>query len=201
MSSPMTPTNPQWLEVALGDLDRVLVDHAHCEHKAAAASLAFVSRYPDDPRLVSALAALARDEAGHFARLVEICLARGLSLGHPEPDPYVQELQQAVRKGHLDHRVDRLLLCAIIEGRSCERMRLLAEALATRGLPVELARLYDELWREEEGHHALFVELAERSLARAGVKDAAAVTQRRLDELWAHEAACVARLPLRAAIH
>ena len=87
----------------------------------------------------------------------------------------------------------------MIEGRSCERMRLLADGMRARGM--ELAALYDRLWREEAGHHALFVELAERSLTRAGVADARAVLNARLDELARREADVVAGLPLRAGIH
>jgi tRNA-(ms[2]io[6]A)-hydroxylase len=202
-------TSEAWLHAALDAMDRVLVDHAHCEHKAAVTALAFCSKYPDDPRLVSALGALARDEAGHFARVADLCIARGLALGHPEKDPYVDALLAAVRKDSVLHnRVDRLLCCALIEGRSCERMKLLA-----RGLPAYKGRdkagvvddavcaLYDELWREEATHHLLFVELAERSLARAGVGDPGAVLRARLAELAAHEGALVARLPPRAAIH
>jgi tRNA 2-(methylsulfanyl)-N6-isopentenyladenosine37 hydroxylase len=192
-------TDPRYAEVALAEIDRVLVDHAHCEHKAAATALSFVSKYPDDPFLVVSLSALARDEAGHFARMVQVCTERGLALGYPDPDPYVVELMKVVRKQNLDHRVDRLLVAAIIEGRSCERLQLLSKALAEKADP--LAALYDELWREEAGHHALFIELAERSLARAGIADARRLTDQRLREIAEYESEIVARLPLRPAIH
>jgi tRNA-(ms[2]io[6]A)-hydroxylase len=202
-------TSTEWLETALAAMDRVLVDHAHCEHKAAVTALAFVSKYPDDPRLVTSLGTLARDEAGHFARLADLCIGRGLTLGHPEKDPYVDALLAAVRRtSTLHNRVDRLLCCAIIEGRSCERMKLLAGALpAVRGRDAAgvvddaVCALYDDLWREEATHHLLFVELAERSLARAGSADAVGEARQRLAELAAHEGALVARLPVRAAIH
>jgi tRNA-(ms[2]io[6]A)-hydroxylase len=203
-------TSAAWLEAALGGLHHVLVDHAHCEHKAAVTALAFVSKYPDDPRLITSLGELARDEAGHFARVAALCVARGLALGHPDKDPYVDALLAEVRKTSVLHnRVDRLLCCALIEGRSCERMKLLARALPERRgtrcgdvvVDDELCALYDDLWREEATHHLLFLELAERSLARAGVVDPPAELRRRLDELAAAEGAIVARLPARAAIH
>src|SRR5688500_7177230 len=95
------PTDPRYVEVALADLDRLLVDHAHCEHNAAVTALSFVSKYPDDPRLVIALSELARDEAGHFARVARICVDRGLDLGHPGRDEYAAELLRAVRPGVL----------------------------------------------------------------------------------------------------
>jgi tRNA-(ms[2]io[6]A)-hydroxylase len=195
-------TDPRWAALAADQLDAVVVDHAHCEHKAAVTALSLVSKYPDDPRLLTALSALARDEAAHFARMVEVVTARGLVLGHPDADGYVQGLLDAVRptRGHaLDHRVDRLLVCAVIEGRSCERLQLLAEELGRRGEP--LAALYDELWREEATHHTLFVELAVRSYERAGLSDAAARVERRLAWLATEEAALLAAAPLRAAIH
>jgi tRNA-(ms[2]io[6]A)-hydroxylase len=192
-------TDPRFVDVALANLDALLVDHAHCEHKAAVTALSFVSKYPDDPVLVEKLAALAHEEAGHFKDLVDVLTARGVPLGHPEPDAYVQGLLAGGKKDVLTHRVERLLCCALIEGRSCERMQMLADGMRERGLA--LASLYDRLWREEAGHHTLFIELAERSLERAGVKDARAETTKRLDALAAREAALLASLPLRAANH
>jgi tRNA-(ms[2]io[6]A)-hydroxylase len=203
------PTSALWLNTVLPAMDRVLVDHAHCEHKAAVTALSFVSKYPDDPELVVRLGALAHDEAGHFARLASLCVARGLPLGHPEKDPYVDGLLAAIRRTNVLHnRMDRLLCCAVIEGRSCERMKLLATELpARRGrdeagvVDEEVCALYADLWRQEATHHLLFVELAERSLRRVGVEDAAAQVRARLDELTTHEAALLERLPVRAAIH
>ena len=177
-------------------------------------ALSFVSKYPDDPRLVTALGALARDEAGHFTRVAELCVERGLALGHPEKDPYVEALLGRCRNSSvLDGRVDRLLCCALIEGRSCERLQLLAEALPNiRGAPLGTGQvddvvcaLYAELWREEATHHTLFIELAERTLQRAGspcsTKSASDRTRARLEELSLWEGELLARLPVRAAIH
>lgn len=197
-------TDPRYVDVVLADLDRVLVDHAHCEHKAAVTALSFVSKYPDDPRLVTSLSLLARDEADHFARMVQVCVDRGLDLGHPEEDRYARELLRMVRGNVLEQRVDRLLVCALIEGRSCERLQLIARGLEQRrDLDADgaLARLYDELWRQEAEHHGLFIELAERSFARAGDNGARARVDARLRELAAHEARVLAALPLRPAIH
>ncbi len=198
-------TSQAWLESALAGFARVLVDHAWCEQKAAVTALSFCGKYPDDPRLVVALGELARDEAGHFARVAKLCSDRGLELGHPDKDPYVEALLSSVRKTVLEGRVDRLLCCALIEGRSCERLKMLAEALrahAGNGLvDDDVCATYDALWREEATHHLLFIELAERSLSRAGIKDAAEKTKQRLAELAAVEGAIVARLPVRPAIH
>ncbi len=199
-------TSSAWLDNAVAHLGAVLVDHAHCEHKAAVTALSFVSKYPDDPRLVVALGELARDEAGHFARVAALCIARGLELGHPEKDPYVTRLLKATSTSSvLDSRVDRLLAAALIEGRSCERLQLLAKALphhlGAAFVDDEICALYDDLWREEATHHLLFIELAQRSLDRAGVVDAAAHVAARLAVLAEVEGQLVRELPIRAAIH
>ncbi len=198
-------TSSAWLSTALSSMDKILVDHAHCEHKAAVTALSFVSKYPDDPRLITALGALARDEAGHFTRVAELCVTKGLSLGHPAKDPYVEALLGRCRTSSvLDGRVDRLLCCALIEGRSCERLQLLAEALPQHKqafVDDDVCALYAELWREEATHHTLFIELAERSLRRSGVASAHERTLSRLRELAAWEGELLARLPTRAALH
>ncbi len=193
-------TDPAWIDVCLRDLDAVLIDHAHCEHKAAVTALSFVNRYPEDPRLVEALADLAAEEATHLSQMTKVCISRGLTLGHPTPDPYVQALLKCTRHGGIAHQVDRLLIAGLIEGRSCERLKLLAENLPD----AALAALYDELWRAEAGHHTLFIELAERAYAReceTTPEYGRHVVAERLEDLARQEADIVRRLPLRAAIH
>lgn len=198
-------TSREWVAHAVAHFPRVLVDHAHCEHKAAVTALSFCGKYPDDPKLVVALGGLASDEAGHYARVAALCVARGLDLGHPERDPYVDGLLGCVRKDNvLDGRVDRLLCAALIEGRSCERLKLLADELPKHRsafVDDDVCALYADLWREEATHHLLFIELAERSYARSGVKDARQKTQARLAQLAAAEGELVKTLPVRAAIH
>lgn len=193
-------TDPAWLALALADIDAVLVDHAHCEHKAAVTALAFVSRYADDPELVLRLAALAAEEADHLRRVAALCHRRGLAIGHPERDVYAKSLLGQARPDSLGHRVDRLLICGLIEARSCERLKLLAENLEDQ----ELRDFYDELWRCEAGHHTLFVQLAQRSLERVGGAEAGLARQEvreRLQVLSSFEASLIADLPLRPAIH
>lgn len=193
-------TAPGWLAVALANLDRVLVDHAHCEHKAAVTALAFVSRYPDDPELVRRLSALAAEEADHLHRVAVLCERRGLSLGHPQRDVYAKRLLAEARADALGHRVDRLLICALIEARSCERLKLLAEHLED----PELQAFYDELWRCEAGHYTLFTDLARRTLERhrsLSPKAARDETAERLSTLARFEGELIASLPLRPAIH
>jgi tRNA-(ms[2]io[6]A)-hydroxylase len=165
------------------------LDHAHCEKKAAANALSLLQAYPNVPGLPAQMARLAREEAGHLVRVLGFVERRGLLLGRDVGDPYAQGLQALVRTSARERQLDRLLVAALIEARSCERLGLLAT-----GLPQgELQALYAELAQSEDGHQRLFVRLAERSHA-----DEAFL---RLDALLEEEAALLLRLPVRAAIH
>jgi tRNA 2-(methylsulfanyl)-N6-isopentenyladenosine37 hydroxylase len=186
------PSDPRWLPLALERFDEVLVDHAHCEKKAAANALSLLQAYPELPGLPARMARLAREECAHLARVLDLMAARGLTLGRDTGDPYAQGLQKAVRTSGDGRRTDRLLVAAIIEARSCERLSLLAEGLED---PL-LRRFYDELARSEDGHQSLFYRLA----VTASGGDEASVRSR-LDVLLAHEAEVLAQMGLRAAVH
>jgi len=199
MSSPLPPdrahvtlacqTDPRWLPFVLGHLDEVLIDHAHCEKKAAANALSLLQAYPDVPGLPAHMARLAREESGHLARVVQLLERRGLTLGRDPGDPYAQALQKLVRTPAGHRQLDRFLVAAIIEARSCERLALLAD-----GLPdPDLRRFYGELARSEDGHQKLFLRLAVREHGESAWP--------RLEHLLAAEAGIIRRLPLRAAIH
>jgi tRNA-(ms[2]io[6]A)-hydroxylase len=183
-------TSPAWLEHALRHFDQVLVDHAHCEKKAAANALSLLQAYPTVPGLPAQMARLAREEAAHLARVLQLMEERGLALGRDGGDPYAQGLQALVRTGQVERPLDRLLVAGVIEARSAERLQLLAEFLEDAGLK----RFYAELAQSEDGHQRLFERLAE---AVAPVE----VVQARLEALLVAEAALVARLPVRAAVH
>src|SRR5438045_3553634 len=117
-------TSPQWLPLAVSRFDEVLLDHAHCEKKAAANALSLLQAYPDVPGLPAQMARMAREESGHLARVLELVEARGLTLTRDHGDPYAQALN-----AHVRGRLDKLLVAAIIEARSCERLWLFADAL------------------------------------------------------------------------
>ena len=174
----------------MADFDAVVVDHAHCEKKAAASAMALVAAYPDRPVLVRRLIKLAREELRHMAQVHAVIVKRGLKLGRDPGDPYVQALLALVRSGAMERLVDRLLVSCLIEARSCERLALLAGVLPT----ADLRRLYHSLATAESGHGSLFVELAE------DCEDCTAV-HHRLDELAEREAEIVRRLPLEPRIH
>ena len=182
-------TDPRWLPNALAHLDEVLVDHAHCEKKAAANALALLQAYPDVPGLPAHMARLAREESSHLARVLELLERRGLTLRRDLGDPYAQALQALVRTPAPQRQLDRFLVAAIIEARSCERLALLAGALPD----ADLQRFYAELARSEDGHQKLFLRLAARVHGE--------VTWPRLEQLVEAEAELLRRLPVRAAIH
>jgi tRNA-(ms[2]io[6]A)-hydroxylase len=183
-------TDPRWLPHALSHFDEVLIDHAHCEKKAAANALSLLQAHPEVPGLPAQMARLAREESAHLAKVLQLMEARGLVLGRDAGDPYAKGLQRLVRHDAKQRRLDRLLVAGIIESRSHERLALLAEGLADPGL----RRLYAELAKSEDGHQKLFVRLARNV-------EAEAVVDARLAVLLEGEAELVRTLPLRAAIH
>jgi tRNA 2-(methylsulfanyl)-N6-isopentenyladenosine37 hydroxylase len=166
------PTSDRWLAVALANLDAVLVDHAHCEMKAASNALSLAVRASETPGVVAELVALAEEELAHFRRVFGELESRGVSLGPPPPDGYAAELRKTVRAHRyaalarqtpqaIDALVDRLLVAALIEARSCERFKLLSDALRQRG-PADLSLLYEELLAAEARHFRTFVDLARK---------------------------------------
>jgi len=199
-------TPEQWTRSALANLDAVLVDHAHCEMKAATNALSLAVRASEVPGVASALIALAEEELAHFRRVFEELERRGIPLGTPPPDAYAAELRKIVRAHTFPTRgaaaperiealVDRLLVAALIEARSCERFRLLADALAEAG-PADLCALYRELLAAEARHYRTFVELARRVAgAESGWVEA------RFGELVELEAELASRLGSFPAIH
>src|SRR6267378_1541507 len=164
-----------WIQLAVERFDEVLVDHAHCEKKAAAQALSMLAAFPSVPGLARAMARLAREEAGHLGQVLALMEKRGLRLGRDPGDPYAQRL------------LDRLIVSALIETRSEERLRLLAGALREG----ELRQFYGRLADAERGHGELFVRLARGTDG----------FEARLEELLRAEAALVRELPSRPAIH
>jgi tRNA-(ms[2]io[6]A)-hydroxylase len=187
---PASRTDSRWVEVALGDLDAVLSDHLHCERKAAQSALSMVRAYPDRPDLVAAVARLAHEETSHVVQVTQVLARRGARPRYDLGDDYVQSLRRAVRKREPDRLIDHLLVFALIEARSAERLGLLGEALPD----PELAALYRALASAEVRHRDTFLALA------VAVGPATEVAERAA-ELAAREAEIVARLPIRPRIH
>lgn len=190
MLSLAAPSDPAWLERALASLPVLLVDHAHCEKKAASTAVSLLFRHPDEPRLQVPLARLAREELEHFELVLAELSRRGIPFRHLEPSPYAARLHEAVRREEPERLLDTLLCCALIEARSCERMRLLAEALPD----AELAAFYRALLASEARHFSTYADLA-RDLFPDHVVPS------RLAELARHEADVLARSEGGARMH
>ncbi len=183
-------TDPRWLKAALEDFNALLVDHAHCEKKAAATALSLVSSYPEYERVVQRMSALAIEELRHFRAVLRLMRKRGVALTRDPGDPYVQALLKQMRHGHTTRLVDRLLVAGVIEARSHERLGLLADALDE----PELAAFYRSLARAEAGHADLFVSLARRVAQNEDIDG-------RLAELACLESTILADLPIEPRIH
>jgi len=176
-----------WVDLAVERFDEVLVDHAHCEKKAAAQALSLLAAFPNVSGLPRAMARLAREEAGHLSQVLSLMERRGLVLGRDPGDPYAQGLQALVRQPARERLLDRLIASALIESRSEERLRLLGGGLRE----PELRDFYRRLAEAEKGHGELFLRFARRC---EGFED-------RLHEMLRVEARLVRELPLRPAIH
>lgn len=194
-------TDPAWARRAVDALPAVLVDHAHCEMKAATNAMSLVPRAAGHPEVVRALVDLAHEELQHFRLVLDEIERSGGSLGLPEVDDYAAELRKraaASAKGRPQRPgawlVERLLVGALIEARSCERFRLLAAELERRD-ERRLAELYGELLASEARHYTTFVELA------VGVDGDERAVRARLEELAILEGDLAARGGMRATIH
>lgn len=185
----VSTTPSEWLHVALADMDRLLIDHAHCEKKAAASAMSLVAGYPAHVKLVQRLSALAVEELQHFRAVYSHILSRGLALGRDKGDPYARALL-ALARPNQGRLTDRLLLFGLIEARSHERLSLLGDNLTD----PELRRFYSELARAERRHAAMFAELATEY-------DTEGRVHQRLAELARQEARIVASLPIEPRIH
>lgn len=152
------PTDPRWVNLAEKDLAEILTDHAFCEQKAATNCISLIQLYSERIELVEALAPIVTEEWGHFRMVLKELRTRGLELGKQRKDAYVNKLLAFQKKGGSkeDRLLDKLLTCALIEARSCERFRLLSIHIAEE----ELKEFYHGFMVSEAGHYRLFLDLA-----------------------------------------
>ncbi len=195
-------TGPAWERWALANLDEVLIDHAHCEKKAASTALNLIFRYTRYTSLMEPLSRLAREELEHFEQVLGHLQRRGVEFVRLTPSPYAAGLMEVCRRDEPARLVDTLLCCSMIEARSCERMQRLHAALAAAdaaGDPASdpaLTELYSSLLACEARHHASYVELA-RGLALCEEDELRA----RLEIVAEHEAQVVAATPDEPRLH
>lgn len=182
------PTDPRWANIAEKSLEYILTDHAYCEQKATSSGISLIIKYPEKEKLVKEVQALVAEEWGHFRKVLKELDNRGFQLGHQRKDEYVNQLLKFQKKGGTkdDRLLEDLLICALIEARSCERFRLLS-------LHVEdenLRKFYHEFMVSEAGHYRMFLDLAKEYLPEDKVKA-------RWQEYLAEEAQIMQNLELR----
>lgn len=159
------PTQQAWIEQAIAHLDEILLDHSHCERKAAGAAVNLMFRYPSDGALLTALSAIAQEELAHFDQVRHHLDQRGVALRPLQPAPYGAGLKAQVRRQEPEHKLDALLVAALIEARSHERLGLLAAHCPD----ASLSRFYRSLMASEARHYGAYWLLAIQGYPRATV--------------------------------
>lgn len=182
------PTDPRWVDLAGISLEDILTDHAWCEQKAATSCISLIHSYSHHEKLVQDLSPIVTEEWGHFRLVLAELTKRGLRLGRQRKDLYVNKLMEFQQKGGNEEErfLDRLLIFALIEARSCERFKRLSE-----GLNDDYLRLFYRRFMESEaGHYHLFIELSETYIDKGKVRQ-------RWKEWLAYEAGVMEEMEVR----
>lgn len=152
------PTDPRWADVAEKNIEEILIDHAYCEQKAATTCISLIVEYCEKEKLVEVLSPIVAEEWNHFECVLAEMKKRGYKLGKARKDEYVNQLMQSQTRGNsADVRLlDKLLICALIEARSCERFKLLWQSHQDE----DLRNFYYDFMVSEAGHYTVFTNLA-----------------------------------------
>ena len=172
-------TRENWITQAINQIDDVLIDHAHCEKKAASTALNWIFKYPEYDAILKPLSEIAREELSHFELMLDLLKKKNVDFIRQKPSAYAGKLVEIVRKEEPVRFLDTLLCCALIEARSCERMQILAQAFKEKD--TVLFELYDGLLASEARNFSTYVDLAHQYFPIADVKQ-------RLKEIAIHEA-------------
>ncbi|WP_258104626.1 tRNA-(ms[2]io[6]A)-hydroxylase [Marinoscillum sp. MHG1-6] len=183
------PTDPRWVNIAEKKIEDILVDHAYCEQKAASSCISLIVLYPERRELVEMLTPVVAEEWAHFERVLEQLRKRGFGLGKPRKDEYVIKINGILRSGGSREQqlVEKLLLNALIEARSCERFKILWKNIEDQ----ELSKFYYELMVSEAGHYHNFLDLAKTYMPEDYVME-------RWGEFLEEEAAILKTLEVRS---
>ena len=162
------PTDPRWVNLAEKSIEEILTDHAYCEQKAASSGISLVINYPYLEDLVAQVTDVVEEEWGHFKMVLDELKNRGLKLGFQRKDLYVNELNKRIKNnGTKDEMLmDKLLILALIEARSCERFKLLSVYCDD----LELRKFYKKLMVSEAGHYRMYLDLAKQYLDKEKVE-------------------------------
>jgi tRNA 2-(methylsulfanyl)-N6-isopentenyladenosine37 hydroxylase len=182
------PTDPRWANLENISLEEILTDHAYCEQKAATSCISLIQRYSEKEKLVNELAPIVTEEWGHFRLVLNELKKRNLKLGRQRKDEYVNKLMEFQKKGGSEEEtlLDRLLIFALIEARSCERFKRLSEGLNDE----YLSSFYRRFMESEAGHYTLFIELADTYIDKEKVRT-------RWKQWLAYEKEIIQRLDVR----
>jgi tRNA-(ms[2]io[6]A)-hydroxylase len=163
------PSDPRWVDLAAISLEEILTDHAYCEQKAATSCISLIQLYAGKEKLVNDLAPVVTEEWGHFRQVLAELQHRGLKLGKQRKDAYVNALIPFQKKTGTDEDrlLDKLLFCALIEARSCERFKRLSEGL----VDAYMRNFYRKFMESEAGHYTLFIKLADTYIDKRKVRD------------------------------
>ena len=186
------PTDPRWVGIAEKNIDEILIDHAHCELKAASTANSLIMSFPEYDELVTEMVSLVKEEMSHFKMVHERLLKRNVVLGRDRKDLYVHDLLKFFPKGgsRTTQLVHRLLYAALIEARSCERFRLLSENIKDQ----DLAKFYRDLMASEANHYTLFLNFARKFGERKEV-------DKKWNDLLVYEAELMKNLGTSETIH
>ncbi|NJK73953.1 MAG: tRNA-(ms[2]io[6]A)-hydroxylase [Microcoleus sp. SU_5_6] len=184
------PTSQEWVEQAIANLDTILLDHSHCERKAAGVALNLMFRYPAHSKLVRMLTAIAREELEHFEQVNQRLEQRDIALGPLAAPPYAAGLSSYIRKQEPERLLDSLLVSGLIEARSHERLGLLGARCPDR----ELAKFYRSLMASEARHYGVYWILATTYFDRD-------LVMQRLEELSLIESELLTTLHREPRIH
>ncbi|MEB3293822.1 MAG: tRNA isopentenyl-2-thiomethyl-A-37 hydroxylase MiaE [Synechococcales bacterium] len=184
------PTSDAWVQQALSHLDQILLDHSHCERKAAGVALNLMFRYPSSQKLVRSLTAIAQEELQHFEQVNQILEQRNIPLAPLTPPPYGANLNKHIRREEPDRMLDTLLVSALIEARSHERLCLLSQHCTDQAI----AEFYSSLVESEARHYGMYWILADTYFDRS-------LVMQRLAELAEVESAILTHLHPEPRIH
>lgn len=155
----LLPTDPRWINIAEMNIADILIDHAYCEQKAASSCISLIVQYPEFEKMVEVLSPVVIEEWTHFQMVLQHLKKRGFALGKQREDMYVKQLSQYIKRGNnrTHQLVEKLLVNALIEARSCEKFKLLHTHIRDK----ELQDFYYKLMISEALHYKNFIELAE----------------------------------------
>lgn len=157
MLSLASDTADRWLQQVDEGLEEVLIDHAHCEKKAAGTAMGLLVAYVENEELCREMTEIVNEELEHFHLVLALLKRREIRFRRMKPSTYGRRLHEYVRRDEPQRAVDRLLIAGLIEARSCERFSRLRDHVSDR----ELADFYGSLFESEARHHATYVRLAQ----------------------------------------